>query len=856
MALTTKKKKVLVILSIVFGLLIVGGATAYMIWRVNQAQNLGNEESSAAGICTVDCSDCVSGGACCSAEFTGGDCSDYAHKNPGQIVMQWCDATCKNGAGNTIKDKVKGTPVCETGDSRLRACLCPTKDQMEYVGDGWYTGVCDGCGNEVWLYENIQDVGCNQACGIAGCTDNLECIEGTCQNPQCVDDDDCLCEAARCQVTGAVTATPNPALVNQTVTITVTGTGDYTKNFASSAMNYRLLINGTDMQAMFIELNETAVTTYVIPAGTPPSIINVQVLWTDNLGNQGSLCQAETTIQVVEEVVYACNSTCTSENQLCPGTSFTCINTGGDGLRCRELTCPNDADCVCDVANICNAPGTVDAPAEVIPGAQVTLNGTVDTSNEPDGVDPESFVLVGVFQGDSDPITVTIDADFTYNASNGTWSAIFILPDIDASQVSFEVSWADGAGHTGNVCEASDSSNIGEAPACMPDLSSAVEGLGFFTPANLENITVGETVSFTGYVSEDSGPLSGFIVLIDGVDVTPDNLVVYDTATTCAMPSMTTICASIPHAQYFTFEYTFDEVGTPEIEVQWTDSERNGSVACSMNISLNVEEVPSGDAPRCVSMTISGGRVVGGTRIYYENDPITITVIGVDPDGPIDLIRVMYNIDGQAASFYTTPSNPWVSIDCVNPASVAGGYQCTTPQLTFAQMRSNLINANSALTVDQINMNGFVFSTMIFNDDPNNEVCSTNVGIRNGAGAYLRLAQRSDNYGTDLGNCDGDSCVARLDLSVPGTALFDEPIAKVGLGVILVLISLVYVAFDKNNIINKKLASLPVVNGIANSIEDIQSDLTTVRNTRREAKHKEDILNDILQSSRPNRKRR
>ena len=40
MALTTQKKKVLVILSIVFGLLIVGGATAYMIWRVTKLKIL------------------------------------------------------------------------------------------------------------------------------------------------------------------------------------------------------------------------------------------------------------------------------------------------------------------------------------------------------------------------------------------------------------------------------------------------------------------------------------------------------------------------------------------------------------------------------------------------------------------------------------------------------------------------------------------------------------------------------------------------------------------------------------------------------------------------------------------------
>jgi len=852
-ALTTQKKKVLVILSIVFGLLIVGGATAYMIWRVNQAQNLGNEESSAAASCTVNCENCVNGGDCCQADFVGSDCSDVALRNPGIRVMEWCNANCSKGG-----TAVYGSPTCETTDRVLSACQCPSKEQMTYVGDGWYTGVCDGCGNELWLYEQqARDyAGCNEDCSTLECSGSLECIEGTCQNPQCTNDSDCVCEAASCQVTGSVTASPNPAQEYQTVTITVSGTGSYSKNFASSAMNYHLYINGTDMQATFVEPNETAVTTYVIPTGTQPGNIDVQVTWTDNQGNQGSLCQANTTIEVVEEVVYACNSTCSTENQLCPGTSFTCLNTGGDGLRCRALECPNDTDCLCDVANVCNAPGSFEAPAEVIPGAQVTINGTVDTSNEPDGVDPESFVLVGVFQGDGDPTTVTIDADFTYNASNGTWSAVFILPNLDASNVTFEVSWADGAGHTGNVCEASDSSTIGEAPECMPDLSSAVEGVAFFTPANLENITVGETVSFTGYVSEDSGPLTEFTVLVDGVEVTLDSLVVYDSATTCAMPSMTSICSNIPHAQYFTFEYTFEDVGTPEIEVQWSDSLGNSSIACSMNISLNVEEVPSGDAPRCVSMNISGGRVVGGTRIYYENDPITITVIGTDPDGPIDLIRIMYNIDGQTASFYTTPTNPWVSIDCINPASVAGGYQCTTPQLTFAQMRSNLISVNSTLTVDQINMNGFVFSTMIFNDDPNNEVCSTNVGIRSGAGAYLRLAQRSDNYGTDLGNCDGDSCVARLDLSVPGTALFDEPIAKVGLGIILVLISLVYVAFDKNNIVNKKLASLPVVNGIANSIEDVQSDIATVRNTRKEAKRKEAVLNEILQSARNSRKRR
>jgi len=168
MATVRLTKKGLVIL-IILGLLIIGGGSGYLIWRLNQAENLGNEESSAGGNCSADAD----------------------------------DGYCNKGAGESAANCDDCPPVCGDGAcTHEESCGTCSKDcgVCAYCGDGKCNGreICMDNDDEDGNKDECEDCGsCNvrvgncslsNVCNAEGCcmaefSDNFTCAGIAMDNP-------------------------------------------------------------------------------------------------------------------------------------------------------------------------------------------------------------------------------------------------------------------------------------------------------------------------------------------------------------------------------------------------------------------------------------------------------------------------------------------------------------------------------------------------------------------------------------------------------------------------------------------------------------------------------------------------
>lgn len=177
MATVRLTKKGLVIL-IILGLLIVGGGSGYLIWRLNQVENLGNEESSAGGNCSADADDgyCNEG-----AGESAANCDD-------------CPPVCGDGActheescGTCSKDcgvcAYCGDGLCNGGE----ICM-DTDDEDGNIDECEDCGSCDVRVGNCSLSTVCNDKGCSTVCNDKGCcraefSDNFSCAGIAMDNP-------------------------------------------------------------------------------------------------------------------------------------------------------------------------------------------------------------------------------------------------------------------------------------------------------------------------------------------------------------------------------------------------------------------------------------------------------------------------------------------------------------------------------------------------------------------------------------------------------------------------------------------------------------------------------------------------
>jgi len=158
MATVRLTKKGLVIL-IILGLLIIGGGSGYLIWRLNQADNLGNEESSAGGNCSADADDEICNG---DAGEDSTNCDDCPAKCGDNACNQ--EENCNTCPGDCGTCAYCGDGLCNGGE----ICM-DTDDEDGNIDECEDCGSCDVRVGNCSLSTVCNDKGCSTVCNDKGC---------------------------------------------------------------------------------------------------------------------------------------------------------------------------------------------------------------------------------------------------------------------------------------------------------------------------------------------------------------------------------------------------------------------------------------------------------------------------------------------------------------------------------------------------------------------------------------------------------------------------------------------------------------------------------------------------------------
>lgn len=209
------------------------------------------------------------------------------------------------------------------------------------------------------------------------------------------------------------------------------------------------------------------------------------------------------------------------------------------------------------------------------------------------------------------------------------------------------------------------------------------------------------------------------------------------------------------------------------------------------------DKVVTGD-PRCLSLSVNGRNSYSGgdTWTVREDDSVSVSTTGRDPDDGPDKVELVFTIGGQPDSFYRDGNAGAVWVEFTSNCGSGNDCTASSGETTFDALADQLMQ-NSAISSqfdrDDIDENGIMFFTRVY-DDTGDPWCTSNPAHVGGSD----LGVLSTSFTTD-DKCDGDYCLAYLRLGepdeppeTPDTGLFDTTASKIGLGLLLVIFGVVY----------------------------------------------------------------
>lgn len=319
----TKKGTTLIAL---LGLIVIGAIVGFILWRVNQDANLGNEDSNAGlNLCT-------------GSLGSGAYCNKYG--NPAANKMWACKAVSFADSGldtqteynNCIEyNYLTGCYQClqvpiNDGDDR-----CYLAAPNTWAACGCNTGVCDReCRKDLSPTKtyNTYSMKCDACQQLFTCECRYE------ETNVCGD------KADGTTGQGAITSPASGTRFNPGQTVTIQANA-VDKDGVKDPV---LTVDGTALPATTCTVgtksgdNNPITCTYTIPTSALTGAMNFALSWKDSKGASGSLCQSTLSVNVTPTLV--CNSTCTpSATNPCP-TGLECLSVSGN-YRCVNPACPN-----------------------------------------------------------------------------------------------------------------------------------------------------------------------------------------------------------------------------------------------------------------------------------------------------------------------------------------------------------------------------------------------------------------------------------------------------------------------------------------------------------------------------------
>ncbi len=336
-----------------------------------------------------------------------------------------------------------------------------------------------------------------------------------------------------------------------------------------------------------------------------------------------------------------------------------------------------------------------------------------------------------------------------------------------------------GAGH---VCQGL--THVCKNPVGNPPTTSepnVCEGGGIITKAPSTPLKVGESIDITGYAFDADGINKG------NVAVSVNGQSAGNASSTDACPSgNTTICSQVGTSKkpvVWTYKHTATKEGEDVIQVSWKDTKGNSRAACSTSLKLTVQNEQVQTNPDWelnksgVGMCVDDNTQNPSTRVNYT---ISLTNVG-DVVGSID--KIVDTLDQK------------VLADYIMDETIVPSASVNTNVITW-----DLSGSDASFSVGETKT--FKYSITI---------------PHQAFGTYTNTVVVTPVEGDEL----NDSAVVQADCTVvtppgeetPETSIFDETIAKILVGLVLILSGIGYIYID-----NKGVNTLLAIRGVNNRI--------------------------------------